>query len=700
MARNTVSIKFLADVDGMKRGIDQVNGQLGVLSKGMKAFGVATAAYFAAGPIVDFAKEAITAASDLSEALNKNSVVFDDAAKRIEVFSKSAADNLGLSQTAALNAASTFGTIGKAAGLVGNDLAGFSTSFSTLAADLASFSNTSVEDAVTAIGAAFRGEQEPIRKYGVLIDDAALKQEALALGIYSGKGALDAQSKILATQSLLWKQTTDAQGDFARTQDGLANATRILSAQFDNLKASIGTAFLRGFGATSDATNDLSDAMDNLEPLLEAVSQTFGELVGDLVKVAGAAGRAVGPFADLVNSITGTEEGFGNLVSLLSGPVYTAFRGAGRAADFLNEQMDAAGIGAGGLSKDAQVLADRWNGVANAAARAAVAQAAAARAGQVARANNAATDRYTALAVEQYGKSVSFTGGTLTDYFNALNKVNTATSGVGSSTGSAAAEVEKFKVKWADLAKTVNESADGLTVKMSGITTIFGEKQNALLEAATGKFKDAIATQSSIIKSGYEAIASYAASVVSRVTGSVNIADFIITDAEGKNPIFDAVAYQAALTSREDMVTALAPIATKIPEAWSQAILGLPTDKANALISWLTNNPDTVPQLITDLNALATTTETLLAEPMALAFATVGGKSAVALIEEAKKQIEKDSDAFQRFVRKQLKARVTVEVEYVAVNSPQSATGGSAGRSTVAALQDYERLNGTAWRVA
>jgi hypothetical protein len=64
------------------------------------------------------------------------------------------------------------------------------------------------------------------------------------LGIYDGSGALTDQQKILAAQKVIFEQTGDAQGDFARTSDGLANSQRTLTAQMENLQVSIGQALL------------------------------------------------------------------------------------------------------------------------------------------------------------------------------------------------------------------------------------------------------------------------------------------------------------------------------------------------------------------------------------------------------------------------------------------------------------------------
>lgn len=95
-----------------------------------------------------------------------------------------------------------------------------------------------------AIGAALRGEAEPLRRYGVLLDDATLKAAAMELGIYSGTGALTAQQKVLAAQKVIMEQTSLAQGDFARTSDGLANSQRQIEAAVKDAQVQLGTALL------------------------------------------------------------------------------------------------------------------------------------------------------------------------------------------------------------------------------------------------------------------------------------------------------------------------------------------------------------------------------------------------------------------------------------------------------------------------
>jgi len=297
-----LTIEVLGDAKGALSALDDVGSRASRIGEGLFEFGKKLAIGFAAvtagGAVIG--KQLVDSASDLNEVTSKTGVVFGDASDEVTEFAQKAATAFGQSQTSALNAASTFGTFGKAAGLTGKDLATFSTDFGGLASDLASFSNTTPEEAVEAIGAALRGEAEPIRKYGVLLDDATLKQKALELGIYNGKGALTQQQKVLAAQAAIFDQTTDAQGDFARTSDGVANKQRILAAQFENVKSQLGSALLPAFGtalgfitdrvlpafgelATIFEEEGLQGIIDRLRDKLPEIGERLRELGGKFV---------------------------------------------------------------------------------------------------------------------------------------------------------------------------------------------------------------------------------------------------------------------------------------------------------------------------------------------------------------------------------------------------------------------------------
>jgi hypothetical protein len=247
--------------------------------------------------------KAAQAASDFNETVNKSNVIFGDAAKSVQQFASTAATSLGQSKQAALDAAATFGVFGKAAGKTGEDLAAFSTQMVTLTSDLASFHNANPADVALALGAALRGESEPIRKYGVLLNDAALKAQAMAMGIYDGKGALDQTAKVLAAQALILKQTGDAQGDFSRTSDGLANQQRILKAKIDDAVVAIGKGFIPIVEAVLPLLIKFGDFVANNAGLVTGLVIAIGTFVGALATLGLAykTYRAVAVITEAIN---------------------------------------------------------------------------------------------------------------------------------------------------------------------------------------------------------------------------------------------------------------------------------------------------------------------------------------------------------------------------------------------------------------
>jgi hypothetical protein len=279
-----LTLKLLADISDFTKGINESQKKVQTTGDKIAAFGkkaavaLAVAGAAAGAFAVKFGKDAINAASDLNETIAKTGELFGDSTAEIEKFADSAATRLGQSKQQALDAAANFAIFGKSAGLAGNDLVQFSTGFTNLASDLASFNNTSPEDAINAIGSALRGEAEPLRRYGVLLNDASLRQAALELGIVSTtKNALTPQQKVLAAQQLIYQQTSVAQGDFARTSDGLANSQRILSAQIENVKTRIGTALLPA------ATQLFGFIGTSLIPVVEEWSKSFSDSLGPAV---------------------------------------------------------------------------------------------------------------------------------------------------------------------------------------------------------------------------------------------------------------------------------------------------------------------------------------------------------------------------------------------------------------------------------
>ena len=273
----------------------------------------------AAGAVKDFVVGATNAASDLQETATAIEAVFGaESAANIQAWAASSATALGQSQQQALDAAKTFAVFGQSAGLAGPALEGFSTDLTKAASDMASFHNADPSQVIEAIGAGLRGESEPLRQFGVLMDDAALKAEAMKQGIYSGTGTLTQQQKVLAAQALILGQVGAATDDFSETSGGLANQQRIMAAQWANLQASIGQLFLP---VAQLATTAINGILESLIPLSQ-------ELVGKVVpSIQAFADTLLGAFSEggisgVLSTLSEMRNGIiENLIGMLPGIV-------------------------------------------------------------------------------------------------------------------------------------------------------------------------------------------------------------------------------------------------------------------------------------------------------------------------------------------------------------------------------------------
>jgi hypothetical protein len=281
-----VKIPIISEFNGA--GIDQAVKEFQKLTSSadktafaLKKMALPAAAVFGAIAIGGY--KAAQQASDLNETINKTNVIFGQASKSVQTFATSAAKNLGMANQEALDFAATFGGLGKMAGKTGDDLGKFSTDLVQLTADMASFNNANPAEVAVALGAALRGESEPIRKYNVLINDAAVKAEAMAMGLYKGTGNLDQQAKVLATHRLIMKQTTDQQGDFNNTIGSAANQQKILTATIKDATTQIGQAFLPVLEAVLPMLVKFGEFASDNAGLIAAMAVALGTLAGAIV---------------------------------------------------------------------------------------------------------------------------------------------------------------------------------------------------------------------------------------------------------------------------------------------------------------------------------------------------------------------------------------------------------------------------------
>lgn len=320
MAKSSINVLITGDASKLKRALGDAESRMDKFKGAAGTFAKAAGAAFAAAGVGAgiLGKQSIGAASDLEESLSKIKAVFDGNAQAIIDWSETSAQAFGMSKQQALEAAGTYGNLFQAFGIGQEPAKEMSQSLVELAADLASFNNTSIDDALQALQSGLSGETEPLKRYGVALNDARLKQVALELGIYDGVGALTAAQKAQAAYELVLRDTTLAQGDFERTSDGLANKQRIMSAEWENAKATIGTALLPAMTSivsaiTSDVIPTVQRLAEEWMPKLRAAFETVSAFVEEnWPKVQAVVGAVVDWFQTYVVPVIQAVAGFIN----------------------------------------------------------------------------------------------------------------------------------------------------------------------------------------------------------------------------------------------------------------------------------------------------------------------------------------------------------------------------------------------------
>ena len=209
----------------------------------------------------------VDAASDAEESLSKFNVVFGKEARRVEGHIDGMAASAQRSRFEIIKFTGNLQDMFVPLGFVRDEAADLSLAMTQLAIDVASFSNRADADVVRDFTGAFSGSLETVKKYGVVINQAKIRSQALVSGLIELGDELDDVSKTMAIAKLIFKGTSDAQGDAARTAGSWANTMKSLEATVEKIRVEIG-AFVRdellllinSFGTAEEIGKKLTNA--------------------------------------------------------------------------------------------------------------------------------------------------------------------------------------------------------------------------------------------------------------------------------------------------------------------------------------------------------------------------------------------------------------------------------------------------------
>lgn len=222
------------------------------------------------GVLKESITDGIRLASDLAESQNVVDVTFGKNAKTIDDWSRTLDTAFGISELSAKQYVGTMGAMLKSMQLTDDQVLTMSQSLVQLAGDMASFYNIDVETAFNKLRSGISGETEPLKQLGINLSVANLEAFALAEGIEKSYSEMTQAEQATLRYNYLMKVTADAQGDFARTSDSLANQQRILDLQLENLQITMGKKVVPA----------LTDGLSKINAKIDESGEALAEVAG------------------------------------------------------------------------------------------------------------------------------------------------------------------------------------------------------------------------------------------------------------------------------------------------------------------------------------------------------------------------------------------------------------------------------------
>lgn len=306
----TATLELRTDSNDFNKGMDSALDKAKRTADGFTRMGQRMTLGITA-PFAFFANKARTMAVDAEELQSAFNFSFGKMAEQMDEWAIATGDALGRSTQSIQDQAFQFNQLFKAA-LQPQQAAAMSQQFTLLANDLSSFFNVTESKALEKLQSGLVGSAEPLRAFGVFLNEAAVATKGVEMGLVAQGQAMTDQQKIIARAAIIMDQTSDAQGDLARTADSAANKERALGAAFEELGVKVGKVVSEHLTPLISRLGVVVTKLSNLNPGIIQMGLAIGlaaALTGPLLITVGA----------LITALTGLAGAFMLVVPLVTG---------------------------------------------------------------------------------------------------------------------------------------------------------------------------------------------------------------------------------------------------------------------------------------------------------------------------------------------------------------------------------------------
>ncbi len=289
-----------------KKSTSNMLGSFKTLAVGIAALGI--------GKMIS---ASVRSGMEAIESDNLFEVAMGNQADSVRAWSEELQDKLGLGAYEIRKTTGTIYNMINSMGIAGTSATNMSKGITLLAQDMASFYNMSSDEAMTKLQAGLTGETEPLKRIGILVNENTIKEVAYRNGIAQTGAQLTEQEKVMARYVAIMEQTSNAQGDLARTINSPANMMRILKQQVANLGIAFGNLLMPAIGA--------------IIPYVTAFVRVITMAINALSKFLGIAGASGG--SSMADNFAGASSGAGALADNAGNASKNLGKASGNAKD-------------------------------------------------------------------------------------------------------------------------------------------------------------------------------------------------------------------------------------------------------------------------------------------------------------------------------------------------------------------------------
>lgn len=272
-----LQVIITAKTEGLEKAINNTNLKIDSLSKKgigvgstlTKAFkAISTGAAVVA--ITKLTKSCVSLGMEAQETAGMFESVFGSSTNEMQSWINEVNGVLGVSITQLQRETAYIYSMANSMNLGTTNSTKLSKGIAGLSEDLSHFYNVSSDVAYGKLQSALVGNTEGLKAWGIILDDATLKQVAYSKGIAQVGAELTQQQKVMARYEAILLQTKSAQGSAVRELSGLTSQVTMLKNNFAQLGTTIGGALV----------GPLAKALSYANAVVKAINIVISELFG------------------------------------------------------------------------------------------------------------------------------------------------------------------------------------------------------------------------------------------------------------------------------------------------------------------------------------------------------------------------------------------------------------------------------------